>query len=105
MAFPAIHNDVFSFKGKVGQAMVKTRHAHSLERLLIVALHTIRSKFCIVDILMAGIAVVSVDAQAVLENPFGQGVHIVASGTIYPVMCSFQLEIRLAMVKVFYSGQ
>lgn len=102
MAFAAIHRRVFPLQPEVSQVVIKVVGINTSEGLLIVAIHALVPKFTLVDILVAGIALVWTNAHPVLKDAGRLGVHFVAGGAIDPLVRSFQREMGLVVIESFY---
>ena len=102
MAFAAIHRRVFPLQPEVSQVVIKVVGIDTSEGLLIVAIHALVPKFTVVDILMAGIALVRTNAHPVLKDTGRFGVHFVAGGAIDPLVRSFQRKMGLVVIESFY---
>lgn len=105
MALAAIHCRVFSPQPEVRQVVVEVIGIDIPEGVLIVAIHAFVPEFIIVGILVAGDAITGADAQPVLKDAGRRGAHIVASGTIDPLVRPLKRESRLAVVESFYLAQ
>ena len=102
MAFAAIHRRVFSLQPKVSQVMVEVAGIDTSEGLLIVAIHALVSELAIVDILMAGIAIIRANAHPILKEAGRFSVHFVAGAAIDPLVRSFKREMGLVVIEPFY---
>lgn len=99
VALPAIHRRMFSPKPKLRQAVIKVTGVDAPEGLLIVAICTTVPKLIVVDVRVAAITVIGVKAGPILENPGRRFAHVVATGTIDPLVRPSKGKTGLAVIE------